>query len=162
MFVPVGGGGLLSGVAAAVKALRPAVRVIGVEPAGAASMGSSRAAGAPVTLASTASIADGLLTLRPGELTFAHAQAFVDDLLTVSEDADSRRGALAAPRAGLVVEPSGAAATAGGRWAGGRGPTARRWRWSSGRRRRADDFAALHDESCSGWGAGSRLRRARE
>ncbi len=112
VFVPVGGGGLLSGVAAAVKALRPSVRVVGVEPAGAASMGSSRAAGAPVTLASTASIADGLLTLRPGDLTFAHAQALVDDLLTVSDD--EIRGAVRwlYREAGLTVEPSGAAATA--------------------------------------------------
>jgi threonine dehydratase len=112
VFVPVGGGGLLSGVAAAVKGLRPAVKVIGVEPAGAASMGASRAAGLPVTLASTASIADGLLTLRPGDLTFAHAQALVDDLLTVSED--EIRGAVRwlHREAGLVVEPSGAAATA--------------------------------------------------
>jgi threonine dehydratase len=78
VYVPVGGGGLLSGVAAAVKRLRPSVRVVGVEPAGAASMASSLAAGLPVTLASTASIADGLLTLRPGDLTFAHAQALVD------------------------------------------------------------------------------------
>jgi threonine dehydratase len=112
VFVPVGGGGLLSGVAAAVKALRPDVRVIGVEPVGAASMGSSRAAGAPVTLASTASIADGLLTLRPGELTFAHAQALVDDLMTVSEDQIRDAVRWLHRAAGLVVEPSGAAATA--------------------------------------------------
>jgi len=112
VFVPVGGGGLLSGVAAAVKALRPAVRVIGVEPEGAASMGASRAAGAPVTLASTASIADGLLTLRPGELTFAHAQAFVDDLVTVSEEQIRDAVRWLHRTAGLVVEPSGAAATA--------------------------------------------------
>jgi threo-3-hydroxy-L-aspartate ammonia-lyase len=113
VYVPVGGGGLLSGVAAAIKALRPSVRVVGVEPVGAASMGTSRAAGAPVTLASTASIADGLLTLRPGDLTFAHAQAFVDEMQTVSED--EIRGAVRwlHVEAGLVVEPSGATATAG-------------------------------------------------
>jgi threonine dehydratase len=113
VFVPVGGGGLLSGVATAVKALRPDVRVIGVEPEGAASMGASRAAGAPVTLPSTASIADGLLTLRPGDLTFAHARAFVDELRTVSEDAIRRAVRWLHAEAGLVVEPSGATATAG-------------------------------------------------
>jgi threo-3-hydroxy-L-aspartate ammonia-lyase len=112
IFVPVGGGGLLSGVAAAVKGLRPNVTVIGVEPAGSASMGTSRAAGVPVRLPSTASIADGLLTLRPGDLTFAHAQALVDDMVTVTED--EIRGAVRwlHREAGLVVEPSGAAATA--------------------------------------------------
>jgi threonine dehydratase len=112
VFVPVGGGGLLSGVAAAVKRLRPHARVVGVEPAGAASMGTSRAAGEPVRLPSTASIADGLLTLRPGDLTFAHAQALVDEMVTVTDD--EIRGAVRwlHREAGLVVEPSGAAATA--------------------------------------------------
>jgi threonine dehydratase len=112
VFVPVGGGGLLSGVAAAVKGSRPQVRVIGVEPVGAASMGSSRAAGQPVTLASTASIADGLLSLRPGDLTFAHAQAFVDELVTVGEDQIRDAVRWLHREAGLVVEPSGATATA--------------------------------------------------
>jgi threonine dehydratase len=112
VFVPVGGGGLLSGVAAALKGARPHVRVVGVEPIGSASMGRSRAAGEPVRLPSTASIADGLLTLRPGDLTFAHAQALVDDMVTVTED--EIRGAVRwlHRQAGLVVEPSGAAATA--------------------------------------------------
>jgi threonine dehydratase len=112
VFVPVGGGGLLSGIAAAVKGMRPAVKVIGVEPVGSASMGTSRAAGAPVRLPSTASIADGLLTLRPGDLTFAHAQALVDDMVTVT-DGEIRAAVRWLHReAGLVVEPSGAAATA--------------------------------------------------
>jgi threo-3-hydroxy-L-aspartate ammonia-lyase len=112
VYVPVGGGGLLSGVAAAVKGLRPSVRVVGVEPPGAASMGSSRAAGAPVTLASTASIADGLLSLRPGDLTFAHAQALVDEMVTVSDEAIRDAVRWLHREAGLVVEPSGATATA--------------------------------------------------
>jgi threonine dehydratase len=75
-------------------------------------MGQSRAAGAPVRLPFTASIADGLLTLRPGDLTFAHAQALVDDMVTVAED--EIRGAVRwlHRQAELVVEPSGAAATA--------------------------------------------------
>lgn len=112
VFVPVGGGGLLSGVAAAVKRLRPTARVTGVEPAGAASMGTSRAAGEPVRLASTASIADGLLTLRPGDLTFAHAQALVDDMVVVTDDEIRAAVRWLHREAGLVVEPSGAAATA--------------------------------------------------
>lgn len=112
IFVPVGGGGLLSGVAAAVKGLRPDVRVIGVEPVGSASMGTSRAAGVPVRLPSTASIADGLLTLRPGDLTFAHAQALVDEMVTVTEDDIRSAVRWLHHEAGLVVEPSGAAATA--------------------------------------------------
>jgi len=110
--VPVGGGGLLSGVAAAVKGARPNVKVIGVEPDGSASMGRSRAAGTPVRLSSTASIADGLLTLRPGDLTFAHAQALVDDMVTVSDDEIRAAVRWLHRAAGLVVEPSGAAATA--------------------------------------------------
>jgi threonine dehydratase len=112
VFVPVGGGGLLSGVAAAVKGVRPDVRVIGVEPIGSASMGTSRAAGTPVRLSSTASIADGLLSLRPGDLTFAHAQALVDDLVTVTDDEIRAAVRWLHREAGLVVEPSGAAATA--------------------------------------------------
>ena len=112
IFVPVGGGGLLAGVAAAVKGMRPAVKVVGVEPVGSASMGTSRAAGAPVRLPSTASIADGLLTLRPGDLTFAHAQALVDDLVTVTDDEIRAAVRWLHREAGLVVEPSGAAATA--------------------------------------------------
>ena len=112
VFVPVGGGGLLSGVAVAVKRLRPGARVVGVEPAGAASMGTSRAAGEPVRLPSTASIADGLLTLRPGDITFAHAQALVDEMVTVTDDEIRAAVRWLHREAGLVVEPSGAAATA--------------------------------------------------
>ena len=66
VYVPIGGGGLVAGVAAAVKRRRPSARVIGVEPVGAAAMARSVEAGAPVTLESVASIADGLLPVRPG------------------------------------------------------------------------------------------------
>jgi threonine dehydratase len=110
--VQMGGGGLVSGIAAAVKRLSPATRVVGVEPAGAAKMTASRAAGRPVTLDRTASVADGLMPVRPGDLTFAHVQAFVDDLITV-EDAEIVDATLwLFDRAKLVVEPSGAAALA--------------------------------------------------
>jgi threo-3-hydroxy-L-aspartate ammonia-lyase len=111
--VPVGGGGLLAGIATAVKRSRPAVRVIGVEPAGAAKMSASLAAGHPVTLGSSASIADGLLALRPGDIPFAHVQAFVDDVLTVTEAEIAGALRWLHQHAGIVAEPSGAAATAG-------------------------------------------------
>ena len=112
VYVPVGGGGLAAGVAAAVKALRPATRVVGVEPAGAAAMARSVAAGAPVTLDAAASIADGLLPVRPGDLTFAHAAALADEIVTVSDEAIAAAVRWLAERAKLVAEPSGAASVA--------------------------------------------------
>lgn len=112
VLAPVGGGGLISGVAAAVKLSRPGVRVIGVEPAGAAKMSASLTAGHPVTLASTSSIADGLMPVRPGELTFEHVRAFVDEVVTVA-DAEIASAALwLFYEAKQVVEPSGAATVA--------------------------------------------------
>ena len=78
--VPVGGGGLISGVAAAVKLSDPSIRVVGVEPEGAPKMSRSLAAGMPVTLPSVKSIADGLMAVRPGALNFLHVQAFVDEV----------------------------------------------------------------------------------
>ena len=112
VYAPIGGGGLIAGVAAAVKRARPAARVVGVEPVGAAAMARSVEAGAPVTLESVASIADGLLPVRPGDLTFAHVAAFVDDIVTVEDDAIAAAVRWLAARAKLVVEPSGAATVA--------------------------------------------------
>jgi threonine dehydratase len=112
VYVPIGGGGLISGVAAAVRALRPNVRIVGVEPAGAAKMTASRAAGHPVTLPKTASIADGLLSIRPGDLTFAHVQALVDDVLTVDDGAIAAAVKWLFDNASVVAEPSGAASVA--------------------------------------------------
>ena len=86
VFVPVGGGGLASGVAAAIKLSKPSVRVVAVEPTGAPKVSSSLEAGHPSRSTSSASIADGLMNLRPGEITFAHIQRFVDEVVTVSED----------------------------------------------------------------------------
>jgi threonine dehydratase len=112
VYVPVGGGGQLAGIAAAVKALKPAIRMVGVEPAGAARMTASRAAGRRVRLEKTASIADGLLTLEPGTLTFAHMQALVDDIVTVEDAgiADAVRWLFTEAR--IVAEPSGASSVA--------------------------------------------------
>ena len=112
VYVPMGGGGLVAGVSAAVKQRRPDVRVVGVEPEGAAKMSASRAAGRPVTLDRSASIADGLLALRPGDLTFAHVQAFVDDVVTVSEHSIARAVRWLFGEARVVAEPSGAVTTA--------------------------------------------------
>jgi threonine dehydratase len=108
VYVQVGGGGLISGIAAAVKRLTPQVRVVGVEPCGAPKMSTSLAAGHPVTLEHTASIADGLLAVRPGEVTFPHVQALVDEVVTIGDEAilDAMRWLF--EEAKLVVEPSGA------------------------------------------------------
>jgi threonine dehydratase len=108
VLVPVGGGGWSAGVAAAVKQMLPAAHVIGVEPAGAAKLSSARAAGQPVTLEHSSSIADGLMAIRIGTLPFAHHQAYIDDVVTVSES-DIKRGVrLLLDRAKIVAEPSGA------------------------------------------------------
>ena len=112
VYVPVGGGGLLAGVATAVKLAHPAAQVVGVEPAGAACLAASLAAGRPVTLDGTASVADGLLPVRPGDLTFAAAQALVDHVVQVEDEAIERAVAWLCRHARLVAEPSGAAATA--------------------------------------------------
>ncbi len=112
VYVPIGGGGLIAGVAAAVKRQRPTTRVIGVEPVGAAAMAASVGAGEPVTLESVESIADGLLPVRPGDLTFAHVRRFVDDVVTVDDDAIGQAVVWLARHAKLVVEPSGAATVA--------------------------------------------------
>ncbi|HXE80316.1 MAG TPA: threonine/serine dehydratase [Vicinamibacterales bacterium] len=109
---PIGGGGLIAGIAAAVKRLEPHVKVIGVEPAGSAAMKASLQAGEPVTLPSTASIADGLLPVRPGDLTFAHVQALVDEVVTVEDAAIADAMRWIFEKAKLVAEPSGAASTA--------------------------------------------------
>lgn len=110
--VPVGGGGLIAGISAAVKQVRPSVRVVGVEPTGAAKMTASLAAGAPVTLERVSSIADGLLPVRPGDLTFAHVQTYVDEMVVVEDEAIQQAMAWLARRAHLIVEPSGAASLA--------------------------------------------------
>jgi threonine dehydratase len=112
VYVPVGGGGLIAGVSTAIKRTRPEVRVIGVEPAGAAKMSSSLAAGMPVTLEKTGSIADGLLTMRPGDVTFAHVKAFVDRVVTVTDEEIAAAVKWLFRTARIVAEPSGAAATA--------------------------------------------------
>lgn len=108
VLVPVGGGGLSAGVAAAVKLSVPGARVIGVEPAGAPKLTRARAAGAPVTLDGTSSMADGLMAVRVGAIPFAHHAAFLDDVVTVNDAALADAMRLLLDRLKLVAEPSGA------------------------------------------------------
>jgi threonine dehydratase len=110
--VCVGGGGLISGMAVALKALRPDVRIVGVQAAGCSTFQPSLAAGEPVAAAHADTIADGIAVKRPGELTLAHVQALVDDWVTVSDEEIADAVVLLLERAKLVVEPSGAAAVA--------------------------------------------------
>ena len=110
--VPVGGGGLIAGVAAALRARRPQTRVIGVQSDQVAAVPASLAAGHPVQVRLGDTIADGIAVPRPGELTLAHISALVDDVVTVGDEALARAVLLLAERAKQVVEPSGAAGLA--------------------------------------------------
>jgi threonine dehydratase len=110
--VCTGGGGLLAGVAVAVKALRPDVRVVGVQAEQAAAYPQSLAVGHPVALPAMSTMADGIAVGRPGEVPFSLVSELVDDLLTVSEESLSRSLLLCLERAKLLVEPAGAAAVA--------------------------------------------------
>jgi threonine dehydratase len=112
VLVPTGGGGLLAGIAIAVKSLRPDVRVVGVQAAEAACYPTSLAEGHPVQLASMNTMADGIAVGLPGDLTFAAVRDHVDEVVTVSEDMLSRALLALLERAKLVVEPAGAAAVA--------------------------------------------------
>jgi threonine dehydratase len=108
VLVPVGGGGMSAGTAAAVKLRAPNARVIGVEPSSAPKLTLARAAGRPVRLDATSGLADGLLAVEVGTLPFAHHEAYVDEVITVDDSA--LRGAMRVlfDRMKLVAEPSGA------------------------------------------------------
>ncbi|WDZ86906.1 threonine ammonia-lyase [Micromonospora cathayae] len=108
----VGGGGLVSGIAVVARALRPDVRVIGVQAAGAAAYPPSLAAGEPVRLPAFATIADGIAVGRPGELTFTHVRKLVDQVVTVTEEDISRALLMLLERNKQVVEPAGAVGVA--------------------------------------------------
>jgi threonine dehydratase len=112
VILPVGGGGLCSGVATAVKSLRPRVKIFGVEPAGAPKMSESLKKGELVTLPGTNTIADGLKPVRAGELTFEHVRKYVDDVVLVSDEEILAATRHLVYREKLIVEPSGAATTA--------------------------------------------------
>ncbi|MDX2646043.1 threonine ammonia-lyase [Streptomyces sp. PA03-1a] len=110
--VGMGGGGLAAGVAVAVKAVRPEVRVVGVQAAGAAAYPPSLAAGRPVALDAVATMADGIKVGCPGEVPFAIVRDLVDEVCTVTEDELSSALLLCLERAKLVVEPAGASPVA--------------------------------------------------
>ncbi len=112
VLVPVGGGGLLSGVAAAIKLSRPQVAVYGVEPSNAADAYDSFHKGAVVKWESNNTVADGLRTERIGDLNFAHIQRYVDDIFTVSEEQIVETMQHLTRQVHLLTEPSGAVATA--------------------------------------------------
>jgi len=108
VLVPVGGGGLSAGVATAIKMLVPGARVIGVEPAMAPKLSRARAAGAPVAIKPSSGLADGLLAIQIGDLTFAHHQAYLDEVVTVDDSALPGAMRFLLDRAKIVAEPSGA------------------------------------------------------
>ena len=112
VYVPCSGGGMLAGIATAVKCLNPDVRVIGVEPVGASRMAQSLCAGHPVTLDRVGGIADGLLAIRPGDITFRHIAAAADEIVAVDDQEIAQAVGWVFRHARLVVEPSGAAGVA--------------------------------------------------
>jgi threonine dehydratase len=124
--VPVGGGGLIAGIAAALRAVHPSIRVVGVEAEGADAVRRSLDAGRLTVLDRTSTIADGIALRSPSELTLAHIRAQVDEVVTVSDEEITRAMLILLERLKAVVEPAGAAGLAalmGGR-VGGAGPAA--------------------------------------
>jgi threonine dehydratase len=112
LVVPVGGGGLLAGIATVVKALRPEVRIIAVEPAAAAGFLAAYERAEPTTVRVASTLADGLAVARMGEKTFCLAAPLVDELVTVTEAEIAAAIALLARREGVVAEGAGATALA--------------------------------------------------
>ncbi len=110
--VPIGGGGLISGIAAALKLSRPDIRVIGVEPEGAPTLSLALQRGAPVPLEAVDTIADGLTGPVAGEFTLPAVQQFVDEVVLVTDAEIASAMGLILERTKLLVEPAGAAATA--------------------------------------------------
>ncbi len=112
VLVPTGGGGLLAGVAVALRHLAPEVRVIGVQAAEAAAWPDSLAAGRPVRVERMSTMADGIAVGQPGRVPFDHVAQHVSQIVTVDEEALSQALLLCLERAKLIVEPAGAAAVA--------------------------------------------------
>lgn len=112
ILVGIGGGGLAAGIAVAVKAVRPDVKVIGVQAAASASYPPSLAAGHPVAIDPAPTMADGIKVGRPGDVPFALVKELVDEVRTVTEDELSSALLLCLERAKLVVEPAGASPVA--------------------------------------------------
>jgi threonine dehydratase len=133
--IPCGGGGFLGGIAIAAKAMRPHVRVVGVQAAGAAAYPTSLSEGRPVALKSMTTMADGIAVGCPGQVPFTAIQEYVDEFVTVSEESLSRALLMVLERAKLLVEPAGAAAVAAPR--------------PSRRRRSSSSPAATSTRCCS-------------
>jgi threonine dehydratase len=112
VLVPTGGGGLIAGIALAIKAHRPDVRLIGVQAEAAAAYPHSLAVGSPVALDSMSTMADGIAVACPGKIPFAAIEEYVDDVITVSEESISQALVLLLERAKMVVEPAGAVGVA--------------------------------------------------
>jgi len=110
--VPVGGGGLVSGIAAAAKALRPSIRIVGVEAELLPCMLAALETGRPVTLEAATTVADGIAVKRAGDLTFAHVKALVDEIVTVSEEEIASAILYLLEREKTVVEGAGAVGVA--------------------------------------------------
>jgi len=110
--VPVGGGGMISGIALAMKALKPSIRIVGVEVEAAPSARASRDAGEIVRIQASATIADGIATKRVGEHTFPLIEEFVDDLVVVSEEETAQAVLLFLERQKTVAEGGAAVALA--------------------------------------------------
>jgi threonine dehydratase len=113
VFVPVGGGGLAAGVAAAIKHLMPGIKVIGVEPEEAACLSAALAAGQPVELPEVGRFAEGVAVARVGDLTFAMCRDHLDDVVTVDSDEICAAVKDVFDDVRAVAEPSGAVALAG-------------------------------------------------
>ena len=109
---PIGGGGLIGGIACAVKETRPGVRIIGVQPSRLPSMKVAIAEGKPVTLNPAATIADGIAVRRAGDRTFPMVQKYVDDIVTVDEEEIANAILLLLEREKTLAEGAGAAALA--------------------------------------------------
>lgn len=113
VYVPVGGGGLIAGVAAFLKAIRPEIRIIGVEPVDSDAMKRSLQAHRPITLDSVGIFADGVAVKRVGDITFEYCKKYVDDIITVTTDEICSAIKAVYEDTRSIVEPAGALATAG-------------------------------------------------
>jgi len=109
LVVPIGGGGLISGIAVAIKALRPQARIVGVQAVGCAPVNPSLKAGKPLSVSVAQTIADGIAVKRPGELTLPLIQQYVDQVVEVTDDEIARGIAHCVQNLKLVVEGAGAA-----------------------------------------------------
>jgi threonine dehydratase len=112
LVVPIGGGGLIAGIAAWVKDRLPSVRIVGAEPAGAASMSEALAAGGPITLTKLDTFVDGAAVARVGDVTFPMVRDLVDEVVAVPEGAVSTEMLALYQSEGVIAEPAGALASA--------------------------------------------------